>query len=541
MNKNLIILFIAEIAIAIAISVYMFSTSYKIREVENAYLIAGRIYDKISAIKEIQTLGVKINKKQILNQIRSISFDENNLYGKKLTEVIYRSDFDSLDSQLSNLLIELKEERERLIFTQKVLTAILPLILAIFVIIDFYFVYKIFSNREKQIKNIIRRIITGESPEDITIDELRLLNNWLNSTFKEIIQPSNNVIKNSAILFMEFSKTENKKKKIQSDTLELALTSEIVSISIENISRYIHNIYNVVQELDKKAVESSDIIFKSIDEVKTLSSEVISLKKNVETLLEQSEKIYEVVNTVKEITEQTNLLALNATIEAARAGEAGKGFAVVADEVRALANKTKKSTVEITQIIDSISQSMKELAAQLSQKADRAINVQKLMESSGENVSKMKKSVQLITGMTGEISQLIDEEEETLDLMKNEIINLSRETEKFDHLFNLLKQILYETEQNFEKILENIPLNSKSKLALEGKIYFLSWVSQLSKGIRQELQETQIYKWIQNTLVKYHPEGMELLPLLEEINKNLDINEENIYRFFEKLDKITEK
>ncbi|WP_297452745.1 methyl-accepting chemotaxis protein [Persephonella sp.] len=539
MNKKLITLFITEIFITVIFSIYLISTSQKIREMESTYLLTGRIYDKISAVKEIQKFGITINKHQILNQLKSYPYPEN-IYISKLSKIINTSDWDSLNFRLSQFLTELKKQQKRLTYIQRLLIAIFPLILAISLSLDFYLIYKVFSNREKQIKDTIRKIVTGEPPGNITIDELRLLNNWLSSTFKEMIQSSDNVIKNSSVLFMEFGKTENKKKKIQENTLELALTSEIVSISIENISRYIHNIYNVVQELDKRAIESSDIIFKSIDEVQALSSEVISLKRNVETLMEQSEKIYEVVNTVKEITEQTNLLALNATIEAARAGEAGKGFAVVADEVRALANKTKRSTVEITQIIDTISQSMKELATQLSQKANRAINVQKLMESSGENVSKMKKSVQLITGMTGEISQLIDEEEETLNFMKNEIINLSKETESFDRLFNLLKEILYETEQNFEKILENIPLNN-SKLAIEGKIYFLSWISLLSKGIKQELQKTHIYEWIQNKLIKHHPEGLELLHLLEEIDKKPEIDKKDIYRFFEKLDKITEQ
>ncbi len=541
MNKKIIILFIIEIAITIILSIYFFSISHKIREVENAYLLANSLYDKISTINEIQSYGIKIDRNRFLNQLKSLSLDKSNPYTTKLTTIVNTSDFNSLELQLSEFKANLKKEINRLFFIQKILITSFPLILVIFISLDFYLIHKVYSNKEKKIKDIIRKIITGEFPENITIDELRLLNNWLHSTFKEIIQSSNTVIKNSSILFIELFKTEKKKKKIQDDTLELALTSEIVSISIENISRYIHNIYNIVQELDKRAIESSEIIFKSIEEVQTLSSEVIALKDNVETLMEQSEKIYEVVNTVKEITEQTNLLALNATIEAARAGEAGKGFAVVADEVRALANKTKKSTTEITQIIDAISQSMKELAAQLSQKADRAINVQKLMESSGKNVSKMKKSVQLITEMTGEIYQLIEEEEETLDLMKNEIIALSKEAEAFNNLFNLLKEILYETEQNFEKILERISLDSKSKLAIEGKIYFLSWISHYSRGLQQELQETQIYKWLQDTLIKYHPQGVELISLLEEINKNFEISEEDIYKFFEKLDKITEQ
>ncbi|WP_029521051.1 methyl-accepting chemotaxis protein [Persephonella sp. IF05-L8] len=541
MNKKIIILFIIEIAITIILSIYFFSISHKIREVENAYLLSSSLYDKISTINEIQSYGIKIDRNRFLNQLKSLSLDKSNPYTTKLSTIVNTSDFNSLELQLSEFKANLKKEINRLFFIQKILITSFPLILVIFISLDFYLIHKVYSNKEKKIKDIIRKIITGEFPENITIDELRLLNNWLHSTFKEIIQSSNTVIKNSSILFIELFKTEKKKKKIQDDTLELALTSEIVSISIENISRYIHNIYNIVQELDKRAIESSEIIFKSIEEVQTLSSEVIALKDNVETLMEQSEKIYEVVNTVKEITEQTNLLALNATIEAARAGEAGKGFAVVADEVRALANKTKKSTTEITQIIDAISQSMKELAAQLSQKADRAINVQKLMESSGKNVSKMKKSVQLITEMTGEIYQLIEEEEETLDLMKNEIIALSKEAEAFNNLFNLLKEILYETEQNFEKILERISLDSKSKLAIEGKIYFLSWISHYSRGLQQELQETQIYKWLQDTLIKYHPQGVELISLLEEINKNFEISEEDIYKFFEKLDKITEQ
>jgi methyl-accepting chemotaxis protein len=143
----------------------------------------------------------------------------------------------------------------------------------------------------------------------------------------------------------------------------------------------------------------------SVTAIKGIHVRAQELRGEMETLEHHAESINEVMNVISDIADQTNLLALNAAIEAARAGEAGRGFAVVADEVRKLAEKTMLATKEVGQTIHGIQQSAQDNARAMSDIAAEITQTAELSEKSGEDLVAIAQDVQMAYERSSRISQ----------------------------------------------------------------------------------------------------------------------------------------
>lgn len=181
---------------------------------------------------------------------------------------------------------------------------------------------------------------------------------------------------------------------LQSDTAaSMAATVEQLSVSINHIADNAQQ----AQSTAKKAGEITDdgmaVMQESIHEMGHIADLVAQSSADIDLLAIQSNNISQIVGVIRGIAEQTNLLALNAAIEAARAGEQGRGFAVVADEVRSLAGRTAQSTKEIVTLVDAIQSGMAKAKDSMAAGCERVNNGRQLVESAGASMSRIKSAL----------------------------------------------------------------------------------------------------------------------------------------------------
>ncbi|WCN15107.1 HAMP domain-containing protein [Marinomonas mediterranea] len=207
-----------------------------------------------------------------------------------------------------------------------------------------------------------------------TKDEFGELSKWVNSLvarLKDVMQQvseASGKVENAAHQTHEIAETSQHLMSSQNEkTTGVASAMTEMAATVNEVAKNAENSLNKIQSVDKNAEESRDKMQHNIDEVEKLVAQLEHSTTLVNNVNEHSKNIDQILEVIQGIAEQTNLLALNAAIEAARAGEQGRGFAVVADEVRTLATRTHQSTEEIQTVIQQLQKGVKETVVSMEQ------------------------------------------------------------------------------------------------------------------------------------------------------------------------------
>jgi len=190
----------------------------------------------------------------------------------------------------------------------------------------------------------------------------------------------------------------------------MAATMEELSVSISHVGDRAGQASQLSEEAGKLARSGGTVIAQTVTGIREISQVVSGSAVQVSQLQDQSVQISSVIQVIREIADQTNLLALNAAIEAARAGEQGRGFAVVADEVRKLAERSARSTEQITATVGQVRTSAETVSTTMEETVGRVNASVARADDAGDAIRKIGESSQHTVEMVGEIADAIKEQ-----------------------------------------------------------------------------------------------------------------------------------
>jgi methyl-accepting chemotaxis protein len=207
---------------------------------------------------------------------------------------------------------------------------------------------------------------------------------------------------------------------------ETATAMEEMNATVIEVAKNASQAAATADEARQKAGEGSDIVSRVIQSIGEVQTKALEMKDDMTRLGAQAEGIGRIMNVISDIADQTNLLALNAAIEAARAGEAGRGFAVVADEVRKLAEKTMTATKEVGEAIGGIQQGTRKNIDNVDQAATRIDEATTLAGQSGQALAAIVTLVDRTTDQVRSIATASEEQSATTEEINRSVMDISR-------------------------------------------------------------------------------------------------------------------
>ncbi len=407
--------------------------------------------DSTLLMMEIEDIHESL-KKESLPRVRTIvgQFNEAAEQSKKLGAVAKGLEttvgsFVELSRSASDVAENIKNESlnsQKQAANSMRLMLIVMLVIAVVVAIICMNTYLVILSPINRLAHRIKDIAQGEGDLTKRIDESSKnefgdLAHWFN-TFMEKLQSiiielkgaEKNISSASQTMTDVTHETSTGVRQQQSETEQIATAVNQMNASAHEVANHASSAAQAASAANDSAAEGQSLVNKTVTEIGTLATEVEHAAEVIHKLEEESDEIGSVLDVIKGIAEQTNLLALNAAIEAARAGEQGRGFAVVADEVRTLAGRSQDAAQEIEKMIAQLQSRARNAVSVMDDGKNKAHAVVEQATQAGVALSTITSSVKQISEMNTQIASAADQQSAVAEDIDRGIINISQVAEK---------------------------------------------------------------------------------------------------------------
>ncbi|MDE1167272.1 MAG: methyl-accepting chemotaxis protein [Pseudomonas sp.] len=211
-------------------------------------------------------------------------------------------------------------------------------------------------------------------------------------------------------------------QKVETDQVATAMNE--MAATVQEVARNAEQASHAAVTASQDARDSDEVVAQAMTQIERLATEVGNSTDAMSELKRESDKIGTVLDVIKAVAQQTNLLALNAAIEAARAGEAGRGFAVVADEVRSLAQRTQASTEEIEALIGGLQSGTQQVASILENSRTLTDSSVELTRRAGSSLMNISRSVSSIESMNQQIAAAAEQQAAVAEEINRSVLNV---------------------------------------------------------------------------------------------------------------------